>query len=538
MKHQGAACLLTIVLLTVGFTKAFAQKNEVSGRIIDSETAEVIPGVNILVKGTTTGASTDKNGTFELSVASLQDTLVVTYIGYQRQEIPISGRTEIEVELSPKAIMGEEMVVVGYGTQEKEDVTSSLSQISSEDMAKKSSRNITSALQGLSPGVTVTDQGGEPGSANTNIRIRGITTLGNNNPLFIVDGVEQSSYNDIDPHNIESVTVLKDASSTAIYGSRAANGVVLIKTKRGMKDSDIQVSYNGKIDFQNLAIVPEHMRTEEYLRLQNLAYKNQGSSPPYSEADIKNYVSGSDRLEYPLPNNWFNTIIKDNSPMWRNSLSVSGGGERESTYVSFSHFDQQGIYPNRNAQKYNITLNNDIYITDDITLKADLRLRRNDRLTTNNIGGGLYHRMLHGSQFTVPQYPDGTYGLSAQNHNPLAYTDPDIAGENDQRTNTTVGNIEGIWDIIEGLTFSSRFAIDNVSFSSVQNYTTSQINDHDNPDIILKDRQINSLSERREESVQLTWYNTLNYVFYINNHNFDLLGGYSQETYDFKRVDA
>jgi TonB-linked SusC/RagA family outer membrane protein len=504
----------------------------VTGRVVDAQTGESLPGVNLAIQGTTTGTTTNPDGNFELTVPNLQETLIVSYIGYSRQEVQIDGRTEIEIELIPEIIAGDELVVIGYGTQRRSDITSAVTPVSSEVISRRSARNLTSSLQGMAPGVTVTDLGGEPGAANTNIRIRGVTTLGNTNPLFIVDGVEQS-FNDINPNDIESITILEDATSTAIYGSRAANGVVVIETKRG-SENEIHINFNGRVDFQNLTIVPEHLDTEEHMRLQNLGFENRGSAPRFSEEDIQNTIRGDNLLEYPEPNTWFDTVIQRNAPMVRNSLSISGGGSVLRTYGSFSHFDQQGIYPNRDAQNYQLNLNNDIFITDNISFRADLRLQRNNRVSTNGIGGGIYHNMIHGSQFTVPRFPDGTYGLSPQGHNPLAWTDPVISGLNEQVSYNTFVNLRGSWNIIEGLIFTSRFAIDQNDFTRERSWPTFEIRDYFNPNAVLRNRQVNELDALKEESTQITWYNTLGYVFSLENHNFDLLGGFSQETYEFE----
>ncbi|SHE57906.1 TonB-linked outer membrane protein, SusC/RagA family [Fodinibius roseus] len=517
-----------------------ATQETVTGTVTDGQSRETLPGVNILVKGTTTGASTDTEGSFELSVPSLQDTLVVSFVGYQTQEVPISGRTEIDVVLQPQAIAGEELVVVGYGTQDRREVTGSISSISGEDVAARtSSVNVTTALQGLTSGVTVSDLGGAPGRSQAQIRIRGVTSLDDNNPLFIVDGVEQS-YEDINQNDIESITVLKDASSTAIYGSRAANGVVLITTKRGQGES-IQVDLNSSIDFQNLTFKPEHMATEEYLRQQNIAYQNAGDPPIYSEEDIQKYVSQSDPLNYPLPNDWYNIVPRDNAPMIKNSISISGGGEHLSTYASASHFDQQGLMPNTNAQRYQLRLNNDIYVTDYLSFTADLRIGRNDLFGTPRSTPGASGPMRlfdHATQFAVPRYPDGTYGLSPQNQNVLAEFDPDISGGIAERDYYTIGNISGTWDITNGLAFTSRVAVEAERFIREENYPTYQIRDYFNPDQVLRERQINSLTERRDETLKTTLYNTLDYSFGIDVHQFDFLAGYSQETFDYKRVDA
>ena len=506
----------------------------VRGTVVDAQTGEALPGVTILVEGTTDiGTVTDLDGNYELNIPSTDVSLAFSYIGYQRFVVDVDGRDVIDIQLREDIAILDDIVVIGYGTQRREDITTAVSTISSDMISTRSARNLSSSLQGMAPGVSVTDIGGEPGAASLNIRIRGVTTLGNTNPLFIVDGVEQS-INDINPNDIESITILEDATSTAIYGSRAANGVVVIETKRG-STGQIQVNYEGRVDFQNLATVPEHLETEAHMRLQNLGFENQGSSPRFTEEDIQNTISGDNPLEYPLPNTWFDTVIQDNAPMTRNSLSISGGGDILRTYASVNHFDQQGIYPNRDAQNYQINVNNDIYLLDNLTLSADLRFSQNTRTSTNQF---FYHFMIHGSQFAVPQFPDGTYGLSPQRHNPLMYADPDIGGLMEQRARNYSGNFSANLDIIEGLNFTSRLAINNQETNRSRNWPTYEIRDYFNPESILHRRQINSLDELRQESTQLTWYNTLNYIFNIDTHNFDVLAGFSQETYDFKSVFA
>src|SRR5699024_2584075 len=187
----------------------------ITGTVTDAESGKTLPGENILIKGTSTGVSTDANGNFELTVSSLHDTLVVSYIGYQTKEVPINGRTNVEIELAPEAIMGEEMVVVGYGEETKSTITTSISKVEGEYLASKQRTQVSQALQGAIPGVMVTRGNGAPG-ATAEIKIRGITTIGNTNPLYIVDGVPIDDINDINPNDIEDITVLKDAASASI----------------------------------------------------------------------------------------------------------------------------------------------------------------------------------------------------------------------------------------------------------------------------------------------------------------------------------
>ncbi len=199
-------------------------------------------------------------------------TLIFSYIGYVTQEIPIKNQTNIRVTMAELANSLNDVVVVGYATQKKVSVTSAVSVIGANDISKRPVTNSVQALQGLSPGLTITDQGGAPGRANVSARIRGVTTLSGNNPLILVDGLEQA-INNINPDDIESVSVLKDASATSIYGSRAAAGVLLFTTKRA-KNGQMSVSYNGYAGLQVLGNHPDGLNTVDYLKLQNVAYIN------------------------------------------------------------------------------------------------------------------------------------------------------------------------------------------------------------------------------------------------------------------------
>jgi len=224
----------------LGFALPGLAQTNVSGTVTDAETGEILPGVNITVKGMPTrGASTDQNGSYDLQVPSLQDTLVFSYIGYVRQEVPIQGQTSLNVELSPNVEQLEDVVVIGYGTQQRDDNTGSVTAVSSEDFNEGAITSPQELFQGKAAGVTVTSNDGAPGSGAT-IRIRGGSSLSaSNDPLYVIDGVPlegggasgtRNPLNTINPNDIESVSILKDASATAIYGSRASNGVILIQT--------------------------------------------------------------------------------------------------------------------------------------------------------------------------------------------------------------------------------------------------------------------------------------------------------------------
>ena len=277
--------------------------------------------------------ATDANGKFTLD-APANAVLVFSGIGFTTQEVPVNRRSLIDVSLTTDNKQLEEVVVVGYGTQKRNSLTNSVSQIGAEEIARRPVSNIQQSLQGQLPGVTVLDQGGSPGRSNTAIRVRGITTfningisntsgtnngtggydMSKNDALVIVDGIEQR-LSDINPDDIETISILKDAASTAIYGSRATNGVVLVTTKRA-KGSKVQVEYNGYYALQNSINKPHMMGLEEYMRMQVAAYTNAGSPLParFTEQSIQAYVTATDREKYPLPNTWFQTLASDRSP--------------------------------------------------------------------------------------------------------------------------------------------------------------------------------------------------------------------------------
>ncbi|MFD2888034.1 TonB-dependent receptor [Chitinophaga cymbidii] len=503
---------------------------KVSGTVTDTTGMPLI-GVSIQVKGTGKGTVSDNNGRYTIE-APEDAVLVFSYVGYEPLEMPVAGKQQLNVRLRENPGGLNEVVVVGYGTQKKISLTTAVSSVSGDEVAARHAPNLQASLQGLAPGLSVWDQGGEPGNNSTYFRIRGVTTLGSNTPLFIIDGVEQAYY-DINPDDIASVSVLKDAASTAIYGSRAANGVVLITTRRAQK-GDIRIRYNGWLDLQNLVAVPEHMDTESYLRLQNLAYENRGSNPLYTEEAIQQYVSGEDRLRYPLPNSWYDAVIRENAPWQNHSLQLSGGSEKLTSLLSARYMDQQGIYPNRNMQRYQMRLNNTLKISESISLNADIKLRRQNRYTTNTVGSGIYHYMIHGSQLTVPRYPDGTYGVSNQGRNPLAYTDPDIAGYTKSTNDNAVINLQGTWKILKGLTFNTQYAIETEKYDALSQWPAYEIHSYWDPEIILSRNEINRLENNRSQSLQQTWNNTLTYDLNINKqHDISVLGGYSEIAYSY-----
>jgi len=312
---------------------AYGQQT-VSGTVIDASTSQPLPGVNILVKGTTRGASTDGDGAYQLTVPSSADTLVFSYVGYQKQEVPVNGRSQIDISLQPRTLLGEDVVVVGYGTQQREDVTGSIAQISAGEMKKFSSSDPSDLLQGRVSGVQVRSDG-EPGAVPS-VQIRGIGTFGDSQPLYIIDGVPVgTSIRDFSPNDIESVQVLKDASAAAIYGSRAANGVVIITTKKGREDTPLQVEYSGYFGIDQVWQRIPVTERENYQMLNNEGQRNAGLTlAPGNDPSSNAYIDD-------INTDWQEEGLKTGQRMNHN-LNFSGGGEYTTYNISLDYLNNKG----------------------------------------------------------------------------------------------------------------------------------------------------------------------------------------------------
>lgn len=512
----------------------------IHGVVTDASNGFTLPGVNIIIKGTSIGTATNRNGRYTLDVPSLQDTLVISYIGYQKKEVPINGRTVINVSLNSQAISGKELVVVGYGTQSKVSLTSAVEQINGDQVVKRPVNSIQQALQGKLPGLTILDSGGSPGDANTNIVIRGVHTpytptglsqgnraqVGSNGPLVIVDGVEQPFAN-INPEDIASISVLKDASSTAIYGARGGNGVILITTKRA-KEGKVTATYDFSYAIQKSIMHPVHMDIGSYLRLQDVAYVNAGQAAPYSDQYIKDYVKGSvsDPIHYPLPFDWYNVMLKP-APQANHSLSVSGGSKNFRARMSLRYQDQGGIIANTNSKLSEGRVNTNFTVTPHIKASADLDYRYEDRLQPYDINN-IFTRMMQNSIWAVPKYPNGIYGGGAQGNNPLLLAEK--GGYSRINSNYIIANLKGEWDITKGLSFTIQFAGRSTDIYGKTFENTWQTEDlqPDSTFKVKKSNLHNRLTEARNFERNFTLNDLLRYSTVLGNHSIKLLAGYSQ----------
>lgn len=495
------------------------QKRTVTGLVVD-ERGEPVIGANVIEVGTTNGTITDFNGNFSLSV-SPNATLKVSYIGHIDNEILVGNNSTLNIVLKEDTHTLDDVVVVGYGSQKKVSLTSSVGVIKSENI-NQFANNTVSALQGLAPGLAIVDKGGAPGRTNTMMRVRGITSLNDNNngALLLVDGIEQR-IEDLNPDDIESISILKDASATSIYGSRAANGVILITTKRA-KTGKATVNYSYYYGIQKATNKPKQMDTETYMRQQNVVYENAGFEKPWPEEKIKEWLSSKDKYKHPAPNEWFDTLLST-APQQNHSLTVSGGNEIIKGVASLRYFDQGGIIPNFNSDIKEMRVNTDFQVNPKLKVSLDANYRvRYSRAPREE--SDIYYYMVHASQFTVPRYEDGSYGLSSQGKSPLVSAE--LSGNNRRWQNLLVGNFKVEYDIFKDLKASIQYALQQ-SNTKEKNFTNQyKVVDKYNNNV-SKNRDRNDLFESRDDFTETTLNILLQYNKSIKRHHINLLAGYS-----------
>ncbi len=420
---QGTNLTYTITDRTVNITrKAYAavqqQTRHVTGKVVDANDEPII-GANVVEKGTTNGIITDVDGTFSLHV-NPSAILAVSYIGYLAQDVNVGNKNTFTIRLMEDTQNIEEVVVVGYGTQKKANLTGAVSTVSVKDMSKRQVGQTANALQGLIPGVSVTQRSGQPGADGGTISIRGKTTLNNNDALILVDGVEMG-INNIDPSLIESISVLKDAASASIYGSRAANGVILITTKRAEADK-FTVSYNGWIGWQNATNLPEKVGAIDHMNMINTAYTNIGKSPLYSQDHINEYMQNmaSNPDQYP-DTDWYNACLTNNGLMQNHFLTLSGGSKRIRTNASVGYLEQNGITENTKFKRYTFRMNTDMDISKQITARIDAHVGLTNRISPSRIGEA-FHWMSRIPANQAGVLSNGQWGEGWNGDNPIAFT--------------------------------------------------------------------------------------------------------------------
>jgi TonB-linked SusC/RagA family outer membrane protein len=325
--------VLSLLILVCSFA-VYAQGLQVKGVVTSADDGQPIPGVSVVVKGTTTGTITDIDGKYSLNAPG-NSTISFSFVGMKTQDVPISGRDVINIVLASEQTDIDEVVVVGYGTQKKSMVTGAISKVNSDDLKKTSDMRVTQAIQGKTAGVVISSNSGQPGD-QISVRIRGVGTNGDAEPLYIIDGLPMSGAGTdfLNSNDVESIEVLKDAASCAIYGARGANGVILITTKSGKKDSKMVVTYDGYYGMQNPWRKLRLMNSQEYLMITNEAAMNGGLNPKFSAADMASYTANTD---------WQDEMFNYNAPKQNHSIAINGGNDKISYSSSLNYFKQDGI---------------------------------------------------------------------------------------------------------------------------------------------------------------------------------------------------
>ncbi|MCK9399207.1 MAG: TonB-dependent receptor [Bacteroidales bacterium] len=517
------------ICLTTGL---IAQKQTVTGTVNDGITETGIPGATVLEKGTTNGTITDVKGNYSLTVSSDKDTLIFSFIGYKKIEIPINGRAIIDVNLYSDQTELDEVVVIGYGTQKKKVVTGAIATVDAEQIGKIPVLRVEQAMQGQAAGVQVTQMSGQPGEAPT-VRIRGTGTTMDSNPLYVVDGMVVGGLDYLNPSDIQSIDVLKDAASAAIYGARAANGVVLITTKGGKAGGGTSLNFSTYYGIQNVGKTIEMMDADQYRMLMNEGARNANQTEPFDLNEVSNANT-----------DWQELLFTKNVPIMNYDLSIAGGNDKTTYASSVSYFSQQGIIGGEKSQfdRISARLNGDVKATNWFTFGSNLAYSYLYRrgIASNQSFNGAYSSALNLDPLT-PLYETDTAELNDQPYSTqpvvttsdgMVYGISDLVGAEvvnpmalleiqtgETRVDKFVGNIYGEITFIEGLKFRSSLGSD-LAYVHWDTYT---------PLYYLNDAQKNvnktTVYKSMERFFNWQWENTLSYSKKIKDHNFSALVG-------------
>jgi len=521
------------------------QQVTVSGTITDARTGEGMPGVNIQVKGTTIGTTSNVDGKYLLNVPDKDATLIFSFIGYITQEIPLNGRNTIEVTLASSVTGLEEVVVVGFGTQRRVNLTGSVASIKAEEIVKRPSPSVGSLIQGKMPGLQIIQQSGEPGNEKLKIAIRGQGTFSSagSNPLVVIDGVAYptwTSLNNLDPDNIESIDILKDAASASIYGARAANGVILVTTKKGVAGKPI-ITYHGSTGFQKATFIPDFIdNSAEYMEMYNYTVDRQGTGTKFSQSLIDAYKNaGPNDPQYPNYD-WRDAVFRNG---WGNdhSLSVSGGNENSKYYASVGYYNQDPIIKGQKYDRYSAQFNLDTKIAEWITFNATINGLVGKKLGPATSIGQLMMNIYDMNPTTSPRLPDGRWSVGSvmtgyyMTGNPVRLTDTGGDGgkrltEHQSITATGSLNIKLIPDLVWNITVSYYYDTDFEKVHHVQPSLAEEYYFQSGSFARLMYLYFQGVSDSWTGSVMPSFYSTLNYTkTFAESHNLVVLLGYNQE---------
>lgn len=502
-----------------------------------------VVGASVVVKGTTNGIVTDANGNFALDVKK-GDIIVISYIGYITQEIKYTGQTSLKINLQEDMQKLDEVVVIGYGTQKKVNLTGSVASVGAEELTTRVNTNVLASVQGQVPGVTVISR---PGS-DPAINVRGRGNLGTSSPLYVIDGAiaDANFFARLDPNAIESISFLKDAASSSIYGSRAAYGVILVKTKTG-KEGDLKISYDGYVAVKKATYTPKVLGSEWYARLTNEAALNDNPNAqlPYTDEEIEMFRTGSNP-DYYANTNWYDEVLDNTSVMTKHTVSFSGGGKVK-YYSALGYMYDDKFTPGAKADRYNLITN----LTSDIKPWLSMRTGINyiQNVDDNKKGGVSYVRLLTTPSIYTPRQSNGEWGSYAGGkpaqvvdiqRNPLRNLEE--GGWSNSKMQNTMFDLALDFKPVKGLTVTGEMIYKsydykgktyNAQLEKVKDFKTGlELN---NTDVRADAGHDSQLTYDWSENTRLTYNGLANYVWNNDKHSFGVLGGISYEHYKYQR---
>ena len=504
----------------------------VSGTVVDASGLPVI-GVGVLIEGTSTGAVTDENGKYSIEVPSGDSILEFSCMGYQTLKVSLDGRRVMDVTLREDTQFLDEVVVVGYGTQKKVNLTGSVSMVGSDEISARPISSVSSGLQGLLPGVTVVNPNGQPGESNTTIRVRGIGTIGNANPLILIDGVE-GDISAINPEDIESVSVLKDAASASIYGSRAANGVLLVTTKKVNKasDSKARVSLGAYFGLQTPTRLPQMCDAIEFMTLDNEARQNVGTSPAWTEDQFAKVRDNTDPNFF-ANTDWLSQVLNKFAPQQNYNVTLSGSLGSSGYMLSYRYFDQKGLTVGSSTgeKRHNVRFKMDTKLLDRVTLSSNLSYTsRKVTSPVNSLtsGGGAIYTAMRIAPNAPVKYTDGTWAYGGGNTNPVAVLND---GGRSVTSTDEFSLLEVLKvDILKGWDVSATYNLTSSNgLREILKKTITFNNPEDGSSYVYA--QPNTLKNIDIRNLQQTFILQTNFDFTFGKHNLSGVVGMSQEWY-------
>lgn len=479
---------------------AWAQQ-ELQGTVVDAQSGETLPGVNIRVQGSQTrGTVSDMDGNFSITLQPGENVLVFSFVGYTTQEVNVEGQQELFVELEPRVGELDELVVIGYGAVRKRDVTGAVSQVPAEEIGDFTTFNAEQSLQGKVSGVQITTTSGQPGAGSA-VRIRGVGTFNDSSPIYVVDGVILDDISFLNPADIQSIEVLKDASATAIYGSRGANGVILIQTKtgEGLEVGKALVSVSVESGIQQLEKQIDLLNGREFAIIANEI--RPGS---YNNVDA-------------VPNtNWQNQIF-DIAPIQNHQVSISGATENSDYYISLGYFQQGGIIDKSNYERLNLKINNNYNLSDRVKIGNNITISPYRQRVAPDVTFAAYRAQ----PLLEPYYEDGSFGVVYNVGNPLASLE---YSNNYNRGVRVVGNVFGEFRFFEDFLFRSSFGTD-ASLNRAENFTPAFTVYNPDGTESQQNNEYSDIFKGETLNYNLLWENTINYIKDFDKHTINAVAG-------------